>query len=260
VRCVLLETTAAQCRFNAARRMIATHGDLLDAAAIAQAGKRDPNTFPPVVIDRWFARFEPPTVAEGFAEVVRVPYVRRLGRAYTHKAVFLDYDGTLRTTRGKVPFPRKPEDVVLLPRRRKVLQRWVDAGYRLLGLSNQAGVALGQISEEAARACIAHTNALLGLEIDAEIATAGPGQPAEYGRKPMPGYAVWFIEKYQLDPAQCVMVGDREPDRLFAEGAGLRFFWAKDFFKGDAGPELLTEAPQAAQGIPPANKKPITAP
>ena len=70
--------------------MIQRHGRLLNAEEIKAEGKRDPNLLPPVAIERWFQRFEPPTVDEGFAavEVALVEVV--WGPEYTRRAVFLD--------------------------------------------------------------------------------------------------------------------------------------------------------------------------
>jgi len=46
----------------------------------------------------------------------------------------------------------------------------------------------------------------------------------------MPGLGVAFIEKYKLDRAQVVMVGDMTTDRTFAARAGVRFVDQADFF------------------------------
>ncbi|MCB9523168.1 MAG: HAD-IIIA family hydrolase [Myxococcales bacterium] len=232
VRCVWVDATVEQCRLFAARRMIQRHGRLLDADEIMAEGKRDPNMLPPVAIDRWFHRFEPPTAAEGFAHIERVPVAVTWGPEYTHKAVFLDYDGTLRDTPRALrrPFPKRPEEVEILPGRVEKLAALQAEGWILVGVSNQAGVALGQLTEAQARECIAHTNRLLGVPIDAEIAPGPAGPPVDFTRKPMPGLAVHFIEKYRLDPGRCVMVGDRDSDRAFAQGAGLKYLDAADFF------------------------------
>ena len=124
-------------------------------------------------------------------------------------------------------------------------RRYRDAGFRLLGISNQSGVAAGHLTEEAALACIARTNALLGVDIEAEICPHPAGRaPACYCRKPMPGIGVLFIERYQLDPARCLMVGDLDTDRGFAEAAGFRFVHADDFFSPDrAHPEVECDTP-----------------
>ncbi|MFX1286823.1 MAG: HAD hydrolase-like protein [Promethearchaeota archaeon] len=41
---------------------------------------------------------------------------------------------------------------------------------------------------------------------------------------------VQFIEKYHLDPSQCIMVGDMKTDQTFAERCGFQFINAQQFF------------------------------
>jgi D-glycero-D-manno-heptose 1,7-bisphosphate phosphatase len=40
-------------------------------------------------------------------------------------------------------------------------------------------------------------------------------------RKPGPGMVLHLIEKFNLDPARCVMIGDRNSDVAAAEAAGI---------------------------------------
>jgi histidinol phosphatase-like enzyme len=47
----------------------------------------------------------------------------------------------------------------------------------------------------------------------------------------MPGLGVQWIEKYKLDRAQSVYVGDMTTDKTFAARAGLRYMDAKDVFE-----------------------------
>lgn len=230
VRAIHLDTPPEAAAFHAARRFIERHGRLLSPDEIKADDAA--NSFPPAVIFRYAKDFEAPQLEEGFAAVRRVPYRRWLGPQYQHKALILDYDGTLRLTHSGAIFPSDPADVYVLPGRAEVLARYQKAGYKLLGASNQAGVALGQVSEEAVVACLARTNELLGLEIDAlHCPHPATRPPSCYCRKPLPGMGVMLIERHQLDPAQCLMVGDRDTDQQFAEAAGFAFAWADDFFK-----------------------------
>lgn len=230
VRTIFLDTPPEAAAFHAARRQLDRHGRLLSPAEIRTDD--GPNTFPPAVIFRYARDFEAPIRGEGFASMETVPYRRWLGPEYRNKALILDYDGTLRLTRSGAIFPSDPEDVVVMPRRAEVLRRYQDAGYLLLGASNQAGVALGQVTEEAVVACIERTQAELGLTIETEFCPHPASRPpACYCRKPMPGMGVLFIERHRLDPGRCIMVGDRETDREFALASGFQFAWAEDFFR-----------------------------
>lgn len=50
-------------------------------------------------------------------------------------------------------------------------------------------------------------------------------------RKPLPGMLLQAMEDFNALPAECIMVGDRESDRLAAEAAGVKFIWAINFFE-----------------------------
>ena len=57
----------------------------------------------------------------------------------------------------------------------------------------------------------------------------------------MPGMGVQFIEKYKLDPSQCIMVGDMKTDQTFAERCGFQFINAQKFFIAKANDKKITE-------------------
>jgi histidinol-phosphate phosphatase family protein len=215
---------------NACHRMIERCGRLLSPDELKEAGRRDPNMFPPSAIYRYFQRFEPTTAAEGFATVTTVPFERRKEPGADGRALLLDLDGTVRETRGGPPFPVHPDDVHLMPRRKTILQRYVEAGWRLLGVTNQAGAALGQLTEEQVQACCDRTADLLGLPIDISYCPHPAGAIKCWCRKPLPGMGVAFLRKYALDPDRCLMVGDRPSDEAFARNLGVPFRWADDFF------------------------------
>jgi histidinol phosphatase-like enzyme len=52
-----------------------------------------------------------------------------------------------------------------------------------------------------------------------------------YCRKPAPGMGAYFIEKYKLNPAKCIMVGDMGSDKTFAARCGFQYADASEFFK-----------------------------
>jgi histidinol-phosphate phosphatase family protein len=229
VRCLWIDASLDDCRFNAARRMVGRHGRILEPDEIKAAARAEANTFGPEVLTAWRRSFESPETAEGFAAVERIPYVRDLGAGYDRKALILDYDRTLRRTRGGV-YPTAPEQVEILDGRVPVLQRYVDAGYILLGVTNQSGVADGRIDLETARACVDRTNELLGFDIRTEICPHPARGARCWCRKPMPGLGVLLIERHRLDPTACIYVGDRDSDAGFAAACGFRFEHADDFF------------------------------
>lgn len=236
VHLVWLDTTPEQAQFFAALREIRRHGRLIGASEYSSVHKIDPNTFPPVVQFSYWKKKEDPSPDEGFASITHVKTIVDMGPGYNNRAILLDYDGTLRVTKSGKKYPIDPEDVVLLDGRRDFLHAKQKEGFLLLGASNQSGVAQEPNSplyatEEQVRACFDRTNALLGLDIDYIYAPEAAGVPQSYRRKPMPGMGVYFIEKYHLDPKQCIYVGDRPEDKGFAKRCGFQFAWAEEFFR-----------------------------
>lgn len=227
-----VQTSLEEAQVNAVNRMLDRYGKLLAPDEMRAIVKRDPNMFPPNAQYKYRRRFEAPTVGEGFSRVTALPFERRANAENTGKALFLDFDGTLRTTLSGAPAPNEPSDVALLPNRRPVLLDYIERGYRLIGVSNQGGVALGHLTETQAQACIDRTLELLDLPVVVESVFCAhpPGAPKCWCRKPMPGWGVHFVRKYGLDPSQCIMVGDRADDRGFAERNGFEFVEAETFF------------------------------
>jgi D-glycero-D-manno-heptose 1,7-bisphosphate phosphatase len=140
-------------------------------------------------------------------------------------AVFLDRDGTLIEEVGHLG---DPDGVVVLPAVPTALRRLSDAGYVLVVVSNQAGVARGLFTEDDIRAVNARTAALLEAEgtppIDGWYWC--PHHPDFTGpcdcRKPEPGMLKRAAEELDLDLEGSWMVGDHPVDAGAARAAGAR--------------------------------------
>ena len=231
VRCIYVKATAEDAQYNACQRMMERYGKLLMPEDIEKMSKTDPNMFPTAVIFKYRKELEEPSPSEGFAKIETRKFVRRpQGADYTNVAVILDYDGTLRKTKSGDKYPITPDDVEILPGRKDVLQQMQKKGVRLLGISNQGDVARGKLTKEQAIACFERTNELLGVSIECVFCPHNPAPIQCYCRKPMPGLGVQFIEKYKLNKAKCVYVGDQTTDKTFAERSGIPYQDAEKFF------------------------------
>jgi D-glycero-D-manno-heptose 1,7-bisphosphate phosphatase len=128
------------------------------------------------------------------------------------KALFIDRDDTLIV--DKV-YLSDPAGVELLPGVIKGLRRARELGYKLFLFTNQSGIGRGYYTIEDAHRVNARMEELIGLPrplfVEIGIAPEAPDQPSLY-RKPSPLFITEMIAKYKLDPAQCIMVGDRESD------------------------------------------------
>ena len=226
---IYLKTSIEDAMYNAVTRMITRHGKLFQDASDYKVAN-DPNMFPIAALYKARKIFEEPTMTEGFSEIKPIDFKRASKNGYTNKAIILDYDGTLRKTKSGEYFPRTVNDIEIIPGRADVLKRYQAQGYKLLGVSNQSGVAKGDLSYDDAEKCFEKTNELLGLDIDVRFCHHKVPPITCYCRKPGVGYGVEFIEKYKLNPSETIMVGDMTSDATFAKRCGFKYIPADKFF------------------------------
>ena len=221
-------TSFEDAQFNAIQRQIERTGKLMQPEDFKLA--TDPNLFPPAVIYVYKKEYQPPSMFEGFDMIRKIKFERKYPTDFNNKAVIFDYDGTLRETISGKKFPTSPDDIKILPGRTEKLKKLVDTGYLLLGLSNQSGIAKGDLSYDTAKECFEYTNQLLGFDIDVQFCSHSVPPIICYCRKPSPGYGVHFIQKYKLNPNLVTVVGDMTSDKTFAKRCGFRYVDQKDFF------------------------------
>jgi histidinol-phosphate phosphatase family protein len=135
-------------------------------------------------------------------------------------AVFLDRDGTVMEDVG---YPRDPDAVRLLPGAAAALRELHEAGFALVIVSNQSGLARGIITAEQARAVHERFVALLAAEavaIDAyRYCPHGPDAGCAC-RKPAPGMLLDAARELGVDLTRSVMIGDRASDLEAGRAAG----------------------------------------
>lgn len=184
-------------------------------------------------------------------------------------AVFLDRDGTIIEETGYLSDPGK---VALLPGAAEALIRLNKAGFMLVVLTNQSGVARGYFSEEDLAAVNGRLDSALaekGAAIDAYYYC--PHHP-DYGgmidcdcRKPRTGMADRAAVEHGIDLARSYFVGDKGSDVLLGKNAGgksvlvLTGFGSKERqLLGRRGlkPDMVAESlPEAADWIIEDSKK-----
>lgn len=145
-----------------------------------------------------------------------------------NKAFFLDRDGVINADHGYVS---KPEDFEFLPEVFEACRRIQSAGYLIIIVTNQAGIARGYYSEADFQSLTTWMLARFAEEgvsiTDVEYCphhpTAGMGayKQACQCRKPEPGMIIRACEKHNIDPGQSVMVGDKPSDMDAAINAGI---------------------------------------
>jgi D-glycero-D-manno-heptose 1,7-bisphosphate phosphatase len=146
------------------------------------------------------------------------------------KAVYVDLDGTIRTTLSGKVAPSDPHDQVVLPGRKERLQSLKKQGYKIFAVSNQGGIEKGHVTHDQVKACFAKLDHDLGYVFD-DMVYASSMDPKHPMRKPNPGMIHGLAEKHGVDLTKSFMVGDMASDRTAAERAGIPFHHADDFFK-----------------------------
>jgi len=139
------------------------------------------------------------------------------------KALLVDRDGVLNRRRGPGEYVRGWADWEWLPDARAGLAAWKAAGYRVLVVTNQAGLARGALSpaalEEIHRRLIEES----GGAIERVYVCPHGWDEGCRCRKPAPGLLFQAQRDYDLDLSRTLFLGDDHRDGEAAEAAGCRF-------------------------------------
>lgn len=135
------------------------------------------------------------------------------------KAVFLDRDGTINV---EVEYLSRVEEFQFIPGAPLALKRLKDAGFLLVVVTNQSGIARGYYDEADLERVHRHMHEELesfGVEIDAcyfcpHHPSHGVGQYRQECscRKPLPGMLLSAARELDIDLAASYMVGDKLAD------------------------------------------------
>jgi len=165
--------------------------------------------------------------------------------------LYVDLDDTIRkgySTTGK--WVNGPGDVEIFEEVPGILRQFREAGWRIVGISNQGGVAMGHMTEEVCQAAMKETlrqaKYMDGVEWCPHFPDAeDPELAVCWCRKPRAGLivqaALRLAEKYKGEaypPHLAWMIGDRPEDAGAAEAANISFMDAAKW-RDDGWRELL---------------------
>lgn len=145
-------------------------------------------------------------------------------QTHTGAAILLDRDGVINHDPGD--YTTSIDEFHILPTALATMRAWHDAGFKLILITNQGGIAKGKYTHEA----VAEIHAYLRREAEAQGAPItdifySPHHP-DFGqslsRKPGSLMVERAIAKHKLDPEKCWMLGDKARDITCALGAGVR--------------------------------------
>lgn len=144
------------------------------------------------------------------------------------RAVFLDRDGTI-IHDGH--YLADPAGVRLLDGAAAALRTLAAAGFKLVVVSNQSGLARGIIApaaHEAVHARFVEVLAAEGVTLDAVYYCAhGPDDDCAC-RKPRAGMITRYVAEQNIDPAGSFMIGDKPSDIEAGRAAGCRTVFLSD--------------------------------
>ena len=138
--------------------------------------------------------------------------------------VLLDRDGTINVPASARRYVADPGEVVLLPRAADAVRRLNDAGVGVAVVTNQRGLATGELTAglvEQVHDAISVLLADAGARVDAWYVCPHDVDRCDC-RKPLPGLLLRALaDRPGLRPEDCVVVGDSESDVLAGRAAGV---------------------------------------
>ncbi len=134
--------------------------------------------------------------------------------------IFLDRDGVI--NRDRVNYAYRLENFEILPGVPGALRQLKAAGYRLVVVTNQSGIAKGIYTRAQMQTCHDYLNEVTGHVIDyIYYAPYHPSVSESLTRKPDSLMLERAIARFNVDPARSWMIGDKERDLLPAQKLGI---------------------------------------
>lgn len=147
----------------------------------------------------------------------------------TNKAVFLDRDGTIIEDVG---YLKKRSEIKFLPRVSEAIKLLNESGFKVIVVTNQAGVAKGYFTEETVKEInqsIQKTLAEQGAYIDKIYycphhieATVEEYRKDCYCRKPNPGMIEEAAFEFRIDLEKSFVIGDKISDIEAGQKVGCK--------------------------------------
>ncbi len=198
--------------------------------------------------------------AEGDVAPAATPAAAESPAGACRPAAFLDRDGCIMVERE---FLADPAGVQLIPGATDGLHALRRAGYALVVVTNQSGIARGLFAIDAFRAVQSRLEELLAAEgIRLDGVYLCPHHPDFDGacacRKPAPGLYLQAARELNLDLARSLFIGDRLSDVQAAETLGGTGILLRTGYGRDTEAALAARAAEAAAGATPAPRSPFT--
>jgi len=167
---------------------------------------------------------ETPRVQEGYMAACHTICGIVEREIFGRKAVFADRDDTLVED---VPYCSDPETIKLLPGVSKAISKLNEAGYIVIVVTNQSGIARGILDEDILAAV--HEKMIKDIKAgggDVEDIFYCPHHPDDgcKCRKPEAEMGIAAIIKHNINPSESFMIGNHEKDMEFGKKLGLKAY------------------------------------
>lgn len=160
-----------------------------------------------------------------YAMLSKIRFLERM-----NKAVFLDRDGTINKD---INYLYRIEDFEFLDGVPEAIRKMNEAGYLVLVVTNQAGIARGYYTAEDVHKLHRHIDEQLaqyGAHIDAWYYC--PHHPDITGpcncRKPKPGMIEQAIKDFNIDTSNSILIGDQPSDIEAGESCGIKSYYVQE--------------------------------
>ncbi len=141
------------------------------------------------------------------------------------KYIFLDRDGVTNKKPPKAEYVCKPEDFIWIEGAKEAIKKLNGAGYIVILISNQAGIARGIMSHDdfwKIQKKMECDLDKIGAHID-KVYYCPHGWDEECEcRKPKPGMLYQAQKDFSINLTQCVVIGDDERDIMTAHNANMK--------------------------------------
>lgn len=177
--------------------------------------------YPKLVAERQLGAFETDHRYYSVGDHKRLPVTEAF--LAQRPAIFLDRDGTLNRRMPLGAYVRSWAEWEWLPGARQAIRALCDAGYRIILVTNQAGIARNELTHDAlddihAR-LRADVQAVGGCITDILVCPHGWNEGCSC-RKPAPGMLLEAQRRHHLDLSRTPLIGDDDRDGAAAAAAG----------------------------------------
>lgn len=168
------------------------------------------------------------------------------------RLILLDRDGTINAKAPEGEYVTRVEELEMLPGASRAIARLGRHGLPIAVVTNQRGIARGRMTEadlSSIHRAIAAELATEGGSVQAWLHCPHERDRCEC-RKPEPGMLTAALERFGVEPAAAVMIGDADSDVEAGQRAGVRTIRIGGGHRaGDATPDRVVADLSAAVGL-----------